>query len=185
MWLAFLVNLTAFPLVNSLLPYVAKEIYRTDQTGLGYVVASFAFGALVGSLFLSRWGGTIRPARMMVVFSAVWYTLILLFAQMDTLAAGMLVIMTTGCAQSLSMVSMSAMLLRNSADRLRGRVMGIRMLAVYGMPVGLITAGPLIERYGYPLTATLYCSIGLALTFYIAFRWREHIWRVEAPANKR
>ena len=185
MWLAFLVNLTAFPLVNSLLPYVAKEIYRTDQTGLGYVVASFAFGALLGSLFLSRWGGVIPPARMMVIFTTVWYTLILLFAQMDTLAAGMLVIMTTGCAQSLSMVSMSAMLLRNSADRLRGRVMGIRMLAVYGMPVGLITAGPIISRYGYPLTATLYCSIGLALTLYIAVRWRDHIWRADAPANKR
>ena len=185
MWLAFLVNLTAFPLVNSLLPYVAKEIYRTDQTGLGYVVASFAFGALAGSLFLSRWGSAIRPARMMLIFTVIWYTLILLFAQMETLVAGMLVIMTTGCAQSLSMISMSGMLLRNSDDRLRGRVMGIRMLAVYGMPVGLITAGPLIDRYGYPLTAMLYCSIGLALTFYIAFRWREHLWHADAPANRR
>ena len=46
LWLAFLVNLTAFPLTSGLLPYVASDIYHIDQTGLGYLVASFAFGAL-------------------------------------------------------------------------------------------------------------------------------------------
>src|SRR5262249_7558298 len=54
MCLAFLVNLTAFPLLNGLMPYVAKEIYRTDQTGLGYMVAGVASGALLGSIALSR-----------------------------------------------------------------------------------------------------------------------------------
>ena len=42
MLLAFLVNMTAYPPSNGLLPYVAKDIYRIDQTGLGYLVASFA-----------------------------------------------------------------------------------------------------------------------------------------------
>mgnify|MGYP003578944827 CR=1 FL=1 len=66
MCLAFLVNLTAFPLFNGLMPYVAKELYRTGQAGLGYLIASFAGGALVGSLVLSRYGGHIRPGRMIV-----------------------------------------------------------------------------------------------------------------------
>ena len=35
MWLAFLVNLTAFPMTSGLLPYVARDIYHIDQTGLG------------------------------------------------------------------------------------------------------------------------------------------------------
>ena len=33
--LAFLVNMTAFPLTSGLLPYVAREIYHIDQPGLG------------------------------------------------------------------------------------------------------------------------------------------------------
>jgi MFS family permease len=185
MWLALLVNLTAFPLVNSLLPYVAKEIYLTDQTGLGYVVSSYATGALIGSIALSRFGHHVRAGRMILVSCVVWYALILLFAQMGTLAAGIAVIATTGFAQSICMISMSAMLLRNSADALRGRVMGIRQMVVYGMPVGLLIAGPLVQKYGYPLTATLYCAIGLAATFYIAWRWRADLWRRNAPANTR
>ena len=51
-------NLTAFPLVNGLLPYVAKEVYGTDQTGLGYMVAGFALGALLGSIALSRYSSS-------------------------------------------------------------------------------------------------------------------------------
>ncbi|MGZ9014531.1 MAG: MFS transporter, partial [Burkholderiales bacterium] len=65
--LAFLVNLTAYPITTGLLPYVAKEIYGTGQTGLGYLVASFSAGALVGSIAMSRRSGTIRPARTMIV----------------------------------------------------------------------------------------------------------------------
>ncbi len=57
MWIAFLANLTAYPLSNGLLPYVAREIYGTSQTGLGYLSASFAAGSLVGSIALSLVGG--------------------------------------------------------------------------------------------------------------------------------
>lgn len=185
MWLAFLVNLTAFPLVNSLLPYVAKDVYFTDQTGLGYLVASFATGALLGSIVLSRWGGLIRPARMMLIFCATWYALIVVYAQMQTLPAGMLAIVFTGFAQSLSMISMAAMLLRNSAEQYHGRVMGIRMLAIYGNVPGLLISAPLIAHFGFPVTAMGYAAIGLTFTLLIAVRWRTQLWRVDAPANTR
>jgi hypothetical protein len=185
MVIAFLVNLSAFPVVLSLLPYVAKEIYGTDQTGLGYLVASFAFGALLGSIFLSRYGGAVRPGRAMVLWCAAWYAVILVFAQIRSPGAGSVVLMLAGCAQSLCLVPMSAMLLRTSAEQFRGRVMGIRMLMIYGVPLGLLIAGPLIARYGYPATATLYGVAGLACTLWIAVRWRAALWDRGAAANLR
>lgn len=183
--LAFLINLTAFPLLNGLQPYVAREIYRTDQTGLGYIVASAAFGALLGSIALSRYGGAIRAGRMMIVACAVWYALLLVFAHLQHPGAGIPVLMLAGFAQSLSQIPMAAMLLTTTEVRFRGRVMGIRMLAIYGLPVGLLISGPLIDHFGYPVTATLYCGVGLAFTALIAVRWRAHLWRVAAPANTR
>ena len=50
MWLAFLVNLTAYPAFGGLLPYVARNIYGADANGLGWLVASFSVGALLGSM---------------------------------------------------------------------------------------------------------------------------------------
>ena len=33
-----------------------------------------------------------------------------------------------------------------ASDAMRGRVMGIRILAIWGLPLGLLAAGPIIER---------------------------------------
>ena len=185
MCLAFLLNLTAFPLLNGLQPYVAKMIYQTDQTGLGYMVASAAFGALLGSIALSRYGGMFPPARMMIVACAMWYTMLLVFAQMQHPASGIPFLILAGCAQSFSQVPMAATLLRMAGPQFRGRVMGLRMLAIYSNLPGLLLAGPLIGHFGYPATATLYCMIGLIFTLLIAVHWRAHLWRLAAAANTR
>jgi MFS family permease len=185
MAIAFLVNLTAYPLSNGLLPYVAKEIYRIDQTGLGYLVASFAVGAITGSIALSTHGAAIRPARMMIVFAAVWYALLLVFARMETAFGGIVMMALAGLAQSLCLVPLAVMLIRTSEPKFRGRVLGVRMLAVYGLPIGLLATGPLIERIGFATTATLYALFGLAATAAIALRWRRHLWPAEAPGNAR
>lgn len=185
MAVAFLVNLCAFPLTNGLLPYVAKDVYFTDQRGLGYLTASFAFGALMGSIILTRIGYRLPPARMMILFCAVWYVMALVFAQMPGFSGGIPMIMLTGLAQSMSMVPLSAMLLRTTQPGFRGHVMGIRTLMIYGVPVGLLVAGPMIAGYGYRVTATIYCVFGLACTALIAWYWRAHIWRTDAPGNKR
>jgi MFS family permease len=185
MWLAFLVNLTAFPLTSGLLPYVAREIYRTDQTGLGYLVAGFASGALVGSLVLGKIGGRVRLGRLMIGATCIWYLGIMVFAQMNTLRAGLPVMLAIGFMQSLGMVSLAVILLRTSEPALRGRVMGVRMLAIYSLPIGLMTAGWSIERIGYPATATLYAATGLFLTLTIGIAWRRHLLARNAPANAR
>ena len=164
MYLAFLVNLTAFPLTGTLLAYVAKNIYGIGQTGLGWLAASFAFGALVGSIALSTHGANIRPARIMLAASAAWYALLIVFAFMTSPVAGCVLLMAAGFAQSLCMVPMAVMLLRATQPAFRGRVMGVRMLAVYGMPLGILAAGPLVERFDYAITAAMFCGVGLLFT---------------------
>jgi predicted MFS family arabinose efflux permease len=185
MWLAFLVNMTAFPMTSGLLPYVAKEVYHIGQTGLGTLVASFAIGALLGSLVVSFAGRRLRPARMMIVFAIAWYVLLLVFVRMTDATSGRLMLVLAGFAQSLSLVPMAVMLLHGAGARFRGRVMGVRMLAIYGLPIGLLAAGALIERIGYTATTSLYCLLGLSLTVLITVRWWSALWPVDAPANAR
>jgi MFS family permease len=183
MCLGFLLNLTAFPLFTGLLPYVAKEIYHADQTALGYMVAGAASGALLGSIVMSGHGSAFSPARVMIVACAAWYAMLLVFAHTPHPAAGIAVLLLAGFAQATGQVPMAAILLRNSDVRYHGRIMGIRMLMLYGNVPGLLIAGPLIARLGYPVTATIYCAIGLAFTLVVAVRWRAHLWRSDAPAN--
>ena len=184
MCLAFILNMTAFPLLNGLLPYVAKEIYLGNQTVLGYMVAGVSFGALMGSLLVSRNGTALPAARVVVVFSVMWYTMMFVFSRMETPAAGIAALMFAGFAQSFSQVPMAAILLRNTDADYRGRVMGIRMLMINGNIPGLLISGPLIASYGYPVTAAIYCAIGISFTLLIAAKWRAQLWRWESAANR-
>jgi MFS family permease len=183
MLLAFLVNLAAFPTTGGLLPYVAREVYGMDRGGLGTLIACFAGGALAGSLVVISRGAALAAGRSMVLSCLAWFPLLLVFAQLRDPAAGMALMVLIGFTQSFAMVPMTVILLRCTQDRYRGRVMGLRMLAVYGLPIGLLLSGPVIERLGFAGATTLYAGFGLACTALIGLVWRRHLWPAEAPAN--
>ena len=177
LWLAFLINLTAYPISGGLLAYIARAVYHTDATGLGQLSASFSAGALVGSMALVLSGGPRRPARAMLVYAAMWYAVLLAFGFVERLGGGLAALFVAGIVQSVAMISMAAWLLAVVDDRFRGRVMGVRMLAVYGLPLGLLAAGALIDLIGYTPTITALAVTGLAFTALIGVRWRASLWR--------
>lgn len=177
LWLAFLINLTAYPISGGLLAYIARAVYHTDATGLGQLSASFSAGALVGSMALVLSGGPRRPARAMLVYAAMWYAVLLAFGFVERLGGGLAALFVAGIVQSVAMISMAAWLLAVVDDRFRGRVMGVRMLAVYGLPLGLLAAGALIDLIGYTPTVTALAVTGLAFTALIGVRWRASLWR--------
>jgi predicted MFS family arabinose efflux permease len=178
-WLALLFNFTAFPLTNGLLPYVAKEIYRVDQAALGYLVASIGFGALLGALVMTWFSSNVRLPRLMFISAVVWHFLILIFIQMQSLTGGIVMLCLCGVAQSLTMVCHTVILLRTATQRFRGRVLGVRMLAIYSLPLGLLIAGALIERIGFRWTASLFAGTGLLFTIVIGVKWLKNLSQAE------
>jgi MFS family permease len=183
--IAFLVNLTAFPLTAGLLPYVAKNIYLTNQTGLGYLAASFAFGAMIGSVILTRIGNRVMSGRMIIVFCSLWYVMLFIFSQFSNLQIGIPILIVTGCVQGLGLVPMSAMLVRTSDKRFSGGILGLRMLAVYGLPIGLLIAGPVITFFGYKTMVAIYSIFGLTAISLIMWRWHNYLWAKNSPPNLR
>jgi predicted MFS family arabinose efflux permease len=183
--LAFIVKFAAYPLTGSLLAYVAKDVYGMDQTGLGWLIASFAGGALAGSILVSLYGAHIRPARTMIVCALGWMSCNLVFSWLTPPLPGEIVLFVSGLFQSFCMIPMSVILLRVTAPALRGCVMGVRMLAVYGMPVGLLLSGPMVEWAGFAATGTLYSLVGIVFTMVIAVWWRADLWARAAPVNVR
>ena len=81
------------------------------------------------------------------------------------------------------MISIAVILMRTASEHFRGRVMGVRMLVIYSLPLGLLAAGSLIDEVGFAATGTLYAAAGLALMLAIVLHWRADLWHVHAPAN--
>ena len=178
MWLAFLANLTGFPMVSNsgLLPYVAHDIYKLDATGLGVLAASYGAGALIASIGLAAFGGARHPVKLVFGGIAMWYVLLVLYGFTTSQWQGMAVLFCIGVAQGLAMISMAVALLRLTDARFRGRVMGVRMLAVYGLPIGLAIGGQLIDHCGFQVATWIFAASGLALTALIALNWRAALF---------
>ena len=183
--IAFLANLLAYPFVLGLLPYAAKEVYDVGQSGLGYLAAAFAVGALAGSLAISVNYIAIRAGRVMLWNAAAWFLAILLFGQTRSFAAGLALLFIQGFAQSFCLIPVAVVMLRSAAEEMRGRVMGMRVLAVWGLPIGLLASGPIITGLGFTACTLIYAGLGLAATIAIGYRTRRALWQRSAPANAR
>jgi len=160
-----------------LLPYVASEVYGVDQNGLGHLVAGCALGALLGSIAMITIGHFYRPGRVMIPGIFAWYIALVIFGLLDTKWIGFSVLVIIGGLQSFAMIAMSVALLQITPELYRGRIMGVRMLAVYGLPLGLLGTGALVDFFGFTYTVAMYSVIGMLFTLWIFLRWRQEIWR--------
>ncbi len=171
MYLAVLANLTAFPLTHGLLPAVARDVYGLDEIGLAQMAALAATGSLVGSLMVAGLMRSERAHVFMLIGLVVWHALVVAFALVPPSSVGWAILAFVGVFSSAAMTTMAVLLLHRTAPELRGRVMGIRMLAVYGLPVGLMIAGVLIDRFGVIVTLLGYGTAGLIPAVWVALRW--------------
>ena len=184
MWVAFFVNFTAYPITNGLLPYAARNVFGTDATGLGYLSASYAVGSLIASITLSIVSAH-RLGRLVVCWTLVWYVTLLVYAQVTNFTMAIACLALVGFAQSISMIGIAVILLRTASEHMRGRVMGVRMMVIYGLPIGLLIAGSLIEKIGFAASASLYAVLGVVFMIAVALNWRADLWDIQAPANTR
>lgn len=172
MFLAFLVNLTVFPLNNGLLPVVVRDVFNAGPTGLSILSATVAAGALAGSVAMAAIGRSRTPARLMLVGIVVWHLSLLVFAFMPTIAFAIPLLAIFGVATSVAMITMQTVLMTSATPEFRGRVMGVRALAIYGLPLGLLGGGWIAEQYGVRSSFLALGVLGLVMTAGAVLKWR-------------
>ena len=175
--LAFLANLTVFPVSHGLMPFVAKDILFIDENGLGHLLAAFAIGSLLGSFILAWIGNQKYSNKLMLINLVAWYVMLVIFAQAESKEMALVILVLIGITHSLAIVSMAVALLGVTDQMVRGRVIGVRMLAVYGIPLGLLASGFLVETLGFTAFVGIYATTGIVLTIIIGLKWRSVIWR--------
>lgn len=161
--LAVIINLTGFPLHTTLMPVFAKDVLEVGPGGLSILIFAFGVGSLIGSFaqaFLARLGHT--GVRLLVAV-IVWHGSMAVFATSSsyTLSIGILVI--TGMAFSSTLVLILTVLLRTASREYRGRITGIRVLAIYAHTFGSMAAGAMAGLWGAPTAATINGLVGIFL----------------------
>jgi len=173
---AFIVNLTAFPLNNTLLAVIARQVMEIDAAGLGWLMGTYSAGSLLGSLLIGYFSTMDRAGRAMVVGSIFWHIGILIMAYMQWFYVSLPVLFFVGISQSFAMVTMSMMLLKYTSPEMRGRVLGLRQLAVYGLPVGVLISGFIAENSDVSLALIFNGLLGLFILVLAIAKWPE-MWQ--------
>jgi MFS family permease len=166
--LAGLVNLVGLPLQSTLLPVFAREVFTVSATGLGGLGAMAGAGALLGSFIMVRVGAMQWAGRMMVWGTFGWSLMVLIFALMPSYEIALGVLCLVGVVQSFSLTNITIMLLNTSSSDMRGRIMGLRSLAVAPHFLGGLLSGAIAERLGAPQAAIICGIVGMVVTLCVA-----------------
>ena len=162
--IAVVINLTGWPFHTALLAIFAGNVLEAGPDGLGFLTASFGIGALLGSLAWATVRNLRNIGKLMILSVVVWHGSMLLFAFSTSFYLSMAILLITGAAFSSTQVMMLTAMLRITQPEFRGRVLGLRTLAIYGYVFGGAGAGWLAASLGAPVAAMIMGVTGIGLT---------------------
>jgi MFS family permease len=166
--LAVIINLTGWPFHTSLMPIFARDMLNTDSAGLGILVAAFGVGALIGSVSLASVRNLRHAGKLLIVAVVAWHASMVAFAASTFIYSSLAILLITGIAFSSTQVLMLTVLLRTALPELRGRVMGLRVLAIFAYAFGSMSSGALAGVWGAPCAANINAVVGIALVGLLA-----------------
>jgi len=143
--LAVIINLTAFPTYFGLISVLAKSTFQTSAANLGFMLGTYSLGAVIGSVFIGSFKKESSLGKILVIGTAIWHIGIIGLSQVTSLNITWPVLFFTGLGQSLCVVTMASMLISFTPGNMLGRIIGLRQLAVYALPMGLPIAGVMAE----------------------------------------
>ena len=88
----------------------------------------------------------------MLAWNAVaWPVSLLLFAVSTSYSVSLALVFVAGLTQAIVWTVIATLILSNTTQPMRGRVMGLRTGVVFSLPLGNLLAGVTAERLGAPL----------------------------------
>jgi MFS family permease len=173
---AVIINLTGWPFHTSLMPIFARDELGTGSAGLGMLLTAFGIGALAGSIGLSVVRDLKHTGKALIVAVVVWHASMVLFTLSDSFPLALATLVVTGAGFGTTQVVMLTVLLRTAQPEFRGRVMGLRALAIYAYTFGSVNSGAMAGAWGAPWAANVNAVVGMGLVALLALLTPK-LWR--------
>ena len=166
---AVIINITGFSFHTTLMPIFARDVLDQDSVGLGLLISFFGIGALVGSMI---WASipNLRHTGLLCILAVIgWHGTMIVFATSTNFYLSLGILMVTGMMFSSTLVLLLTVLMQNSRPEFRGRIMGLRTLAIYAHAFGSVAAGAVAGVAGAPATAVVIGVVGITMVIILAF----------------
>ena len=172
LWSALLVavifNITGFSFHTTLVPIFAKEVLARDSVGLGILISSFGIGGLIGSMFWASIPNLKHTGLLCILAVVGWHSTMIVFASSTNFYLSVGILVVTGMLFSSSLVLVLTVLMKTGRPEFRGRLMGLRTLAIYAHAFGSLAAGAAAGLLGAPTAAVLSGLFGIGMMAVLA-----------------
>tara|TARA_B100001179_G_scaffold205722_1_gene169201 strand:- start:405 stop:1610 length:1206 start_codon:yes stop_codon:yes gene_type:complete len=167
---AALVNFTVLTLPNAYLPFISKNILNGDANDLALLISFASIGSLIGSIIISVNNFSNTPGKFLIIFIFIWHILMLGTSLFTIKLIIICILILFGISSSVTMVNMSILILSITDKNMIGRIIGIRQLAIFTLPVGLILSGYMIDKTGLISSIQIMSVIGIIISIILSFK---------------
>lgn len=161
---ALFINLAVFAIFGfslmTLIPAWAVEVLDGDVRLNGLMLSARGIGSLVGALMIASLGRRGMRGRLLTAATIVLPVATLIFSTLRWIPLSLALMSLMGWGMLMWGNVSNALLQTETPDELRGRVMGIFVLILFGgQPLGALMIGMLADNIGPPITAALFGGI--------------------------
>ena len=176
-----MVSLLVFP-YNTVLPVFAKEIFKGNATTFGLINGFIGAGAVVATIFLASRKAGAPLKKILLTGIIIMGVGIMCFSQVRNFPLAMFFGVLMGVGSMAQFTIGNIIIQSESAPEMRGRVMGILLMAMFGMlPLGSLVVGAISQRIGAPTTMLAQGIICIVIALLFS---RFLLGRAGMPAKK-
>lgn len=134
---------------GTIMPLIAKDIFHTDASGLGYLLAANGLGALGATFFVSAFSKKFSRLFFIIGGNALFALALFIFTYTNTFLFAIPFLFLAGLGLITQFAVINTELNHTVDDHLRGRVLSIYTLMFLGLsPAGSFQIGYLAEHFG-------------------------------------
>ncbi|MBN4064560.1 MFS transporter, partial [Dehalococcoides mccartyi] len=126
---------------RSLLPVQIERVFKMDVEALGLLMSMIGVGALIGSLIIASLSKNNHRGWVLLITSMISGAAILMAALTTSYTVALFIMVILGLGDSGRRALNSSLIMEQTDDEHRGRVMGVYMMNFGLIPIGAIPLG--------------------------------------------
>ena len=151
-----------------LLPILVVDVYKLESEAYGFLISLIGLGSLVGSIFIA-FIGKWKRGLLLVVGIFISAISLLLVGLIPNYSVAAILMILLGLGNTAPMTINMALIMDNTEDIFRGRMMSIIMMQWGLMPLGVLPFSWLIERFSGQFAVLTMSIILFVVSIYIFF----------------
>jgi MFS family permease len=157
---------TAFTFAYAIiLPAYVVEVLHQGEEALGILTTAVGIGAVTASLLMAHRTRSADKKSLLVAGSVLFPLSLVFFAFSHSYLLSFLLLTVTGFGLVVQSTSLNTLIQTLAPDELRGRIMGIYLLAFFGgTPLGALQVGAISQWLGPAAGVGISAGISLVLT---------------------